>query len=70
MSFSVEDKLAGKVHLDPKSLEILIHVRNSHRFDAGLSILKPKTWDLPANRIGPLSMLPPKPAFSQNGGAQ
>lgn len=30
--------------------------------------IKPST--LPASLVGPLSMLPPKPSFSQNGGAQ
>lgn len=69
MSFSVEDRLAGKVHLGSKkfgNVKIMPEILT----DLTLDVLEPKPLDLPANLIGPLSMLPPKPALSQNGGAQ
>lgn len=49
---------------------ILIQKVWKYRNNAELDVLQPKLPGLPANLIGPLSTLPPKPALSQKGGAQ
>lgn len=69
-------RMTARCNLPPRPMGVI--PRNSDRNSQGKELWHTtavvQQWNhcerLPANLVGPLSMLPPKPAPSQNGGAQ